>query len=57
MKKKTKQFKNIEFTNEDIKMINDIITKMELEGDKKMSEVLDDLDRKYNISQRKEQKK
>lgn len=35
-------------------MINDIITKMGLEGNKKMSEVLDGLDKKYNISQRDE---
>lgn len=51
LKKKIKKFKQIEFTDEDIKMINDTITELGLEGDKKMSEVLEELDKKYNISQ------
>lgn len=51
LKKKIKKFKQIEFTDEDIKMINDTITELGLEDDKKMSQVLEELDKKYNISQ------
>lgn len=45
---------NFEFTDENIKLINDTIDKLGLNGDKKMSEVLEELDQKYNISGKKE---
>ena len=44
-------FQDVKFTDGDFAMINNLIDKMGLSGDKKFSEALDDLDRKYNISQ------
>lgn len=46
-----RKFKDVKFTDDDFAIINNLIDKMGLNGDKKFSEVLDNLDRKYNISQ------
>lgn len=46
-----RKFKDVKFTDGDFAMINNLIYKMGLNGEKKFSEALDDLDRKYNISQ------
>lgn len=46
-----RKFKDVKFTDDDFAIINNLIDKMGLNGEKKFSEVLDDLDRKYNISQ------
>ncbi len=46
-----RKFKDVKFTDADFAIINNLIDKMGLDGDKKFSEALDDLYRKYNISQ------
>lgn len=44
-----RKFKNVKFTDD--ASINNLIDKMGINGNKKISEALDNLDRKYNISQ------
>lgn len=47
-----RKFKDVKFTDDDFVMINDLIDTLNLNGNEKFSDALDDLDRKYNISQR-----
>lgn len=48
-----RKFKDVKFTDDDFVMINDLIDTLNLNGKEKFSDALDDLDRKYNISQKK----